>query len=866
VWPTARALRAIGPLKMSIVLRPQYQAPNYAAIQNAWLTVQNVLYVAPCRSGKTVVMAKAIADNPYPSLVLAHRGELIAQLSMTLARLGIYHKIIGTDSLARACGQNHVREFGKNFISTRARCYLASAQTLMRCEPEPWMAEVRLWMADECFPAGTMVSGRPIESLQIGDIVDAFDEVTQSVMPRAITHVFRNPMPKTMVRVCVREHHVLDCTSGHPFYTKSGWKAAAELTTDDEVLLYEERADMCGLRQSGKCGGTGLVSSKHICKDGTRHTPWGMQTDISFAGIVEDSNCHQFETCVCANGDEKSNACRGNAGEDACYAVADKTQACPAGGQRETRDGSRNGFIHDAKPDRFCDATRDQNQTTRGVGLPDLLQTGLGALGSENCDRGGRRESSQPPSSGREEGRTLNWARLDSIEIYERANNDAERDGDANSYVYNIEVADFHTYIANGVVVHNCHHYVDGVAWTRVLDHFPNARGLGVTATPVRADGKGLGRHADGLFDTMILGPTSRELIQMKYLTEYRIYAPPNDIDLSSVTISASGDYSPPKLAAAVHKSHITGDIVEQYLRVTPGKLGMTFATDIESATEIAAAYRAAGVPAECVSGKTPDALRRDVQHKHQRGEIKQIVSVDLYGEGIDIPNLEVVSFGRPTASLGLYIQQFWRPGNPRPDKPHFTVLDHVGNVLRHGLPDAKREWSMDRRERRTRSAPDDVVLIKVCAKCLAVYERVAKFCPYCGEVPVPAIRSTPDAVDGDLAEMSEELLARLRGEIDKPLTVPYDATAIVVASVKKHHRERQSAQQMLRGLMSTWGGWRTVEGDDVAMQQRRFYITFGVDVLSAMALNKADAIALAAKIMAVLRDANVEFTLDTGE
>ena len=542
-----------------ITLRP-YQAGNYADIQTAWQTLQNVLYVAPCRSGKTIVMAKAIADNPFPSLVLAHRGELIAQLSMTLARLGIYHKIIGTDALARACGQYHVREFGKNFVSTRARCYLASAQTLMRCDAEPWMAEVRLWIADES------------------------------------------------------------------------------------------------------------------------------------------------------------------------------------------------------------------------------------------------------------------------------------------------------------------HHYVEGVSWTKVLAYFINAKGLGVTATPVRADGKGLGRHADGLFDTMILGPTSRELIQMKYLTEYRIYAPPNDIDLSSVTISASGDYSPPKLAAAVHKSHITGDIVEQYLRVTPGKLGMTFATDIESATEIAAAYRAAGVPAECVSGKTPDALRREVQHKHQRGELKQIVSVDLYGEGIDIPNLEVVSFGRPTASLGLYIQQFWRPGNPRPDKPHFTVLDHVGNVLRHGLPDAKREWSMDRRDRRSRSAPDDVLPIKVCGKCLAVYERVDKICPYCGEVPVPATRGTPESVDGELAEMSEDLLARLRGEIDKPVAVPYGATAIVVASVKKMHRERGDAQRMLRGLMSYYGGYLTSLGDDIGMQQRKFYINFGIDVLSAMALNKADAIALAARVMEVLREANVEFTLDTGE
>ena len=514
---------------MSIILRPQYQAPNYAAIQNAWLTVQNVLYVAPCRSGKTVVMAKAIADNPYPSLVLAHRGELIAQLSMTLARLGIYHKIIGTDSLARACGQNHVREFGKNFISTRARCYLASAQTLMRCDPEPWMAEVRLWMADECFPAGTMVSGRPIESLQIGDTVDAFDETTQTVKQRTVTHVFRNPMPKAMVRICVRGHHVLDCTSGHPFYTRSGWKAAADLTTSDEVLIYEMQFDMHGVRRSNngveriaaiptsekrqdilydemwnglpRCApkascettlaGGGLHDMWETC--GHDETPEGtlgenrscvlfkrVCCNIPVAGFVCGGNKNQFEIRVCADDNEEPNARRGNAGKNAGDAPTDKAQTRSAGGQREACDGSRNGFVLDARAAGFCNAARDQDQTTCGLGLSDELQARFGALANENCDRGGRRESSQSAASGREEGRTLNWARLDSIEIYERANNDAERDGDANNYVYNIEVADFHTYIANGVVVHNCHHYVDGVSWTKVLGYFTNSKGLGV--------------------------------------------------------------------------------------------------------------------------------------------------------------------------------------------------------------------------------------------------------------------------------------------------------------------------------------------------------------------------------------------------
>src|SRR5882762_8257373 len=135
--------------------------------------------------------------------------------------------------------------------------------------------------------------------------------------------------------------------------------------------------------------------------------------------------------------------------------------------------------------------------------------------------------------------------------------------------------------------------------WGKVASMFPNARWLGVTATPNRADGRGLGRHADGLFDTMVHAPSMRELIRMGYLTDYRIFTIPSDVDLTDVPISAGGDFSPEPLRKAVHRSHIVGDVVQHYLRIARGKLGVTFAVDVESATQIAAAFNAAGVKAE---------------------------------------------------------------------------------------------------------------------------------------------------------------------------------------------------------------------------------------------------------------------------
>jgi len=284
---------------------------------------------------------------------------------------------------------------------------------------------------------------------------------------------------------------------------------------------------------------------------------------------------------------------------------------------------------------------------------------------------------------------------------------------------------------------------------------FPQARWLFPTATPLRADGKGLGRHADGLVDVMVLAPSMRDIINMGYLTDYRIFAPPSDLDLTQVALSqATGDYNADQLRKAVHKSHITGDVVAHYLKLASGKLGVTFAVDVEAATEIAAAFRAAGVPAEVVSAKTPDALRSQILRRFKAREILQLVNVDLFGEGFDHPPIEVVSFARPTESFALFCQQFGRAlrlmlskraatvhahltdeqrraAIAASEKPVAYIIDHVNNVLRHGLPDARREWSLDRRERRS-NGKSDAIPMRVCVnpECIQPYERIYKCCP----------------------------------------------------------------------------------------------------------------------------------------
>jgi len=377
--------------------------------------------------------------------------------------------------------------------------------------------------------------------------------------------------------------------------------------------------------------------------------------------------------------------------------------------------------------------------------------------------------------------------------------------------------------------------------WYKAVAMFPNAHGLGVTATPLRGDGLGLSADTDGVLQVLVKGPTHPELERRGHLAPFRIFAPSSDIDLSSVNITASGDYSPDKLRKAVHKSHITGDVVKHYLKIAPGKLGMTFCVDVQSAHEQAMAFRAAGVPAKMVCGETLAEDRIRYQRMHQNGELKQLVNVDIFGEGVDIPNLEVVSLARPTESFSLFYQQMCRPLNPVPGKTAI-IIDHVSNVARHSASWMKYvvggEWELGRREKRSRSAQTDIIRVRTCPECFAVYAReIGPKCPFCGSVTEPASRAGPEFVDGDLQELSPEVLAQLRGKIDSLVKTPYNASPVVVASVAKTNRERHAAREELKATMAQWAAGMT----DIPMAQRLFYITFGIDVLTAQALNKKE-------------------------
>ena len=409
-------------------------------------------------------------------------------------------------------------------------------------------------------------------------------------------------------------------------------------------------------------------------------------------------------------------------------------------------------------------------------------------------------------------------------------------------------------------VIDEGHHCLRKNCWGRAAELFPNAYGLMPTATPERTDGQGLGRHADGIADVMVFGPSGRDLIEQGYLTDYRIFSASVGIDRSALPVSSTtGEFNQIRMIAAVHENKkIVGGIVENYLKYAGGKLGITFVTDVETAATVAQAYTAAGVPAEAVSANTPDRIRAEINRRLQRGDLKNVVNVDIYGEGYDCPAIEVVSMARPTESYGLHVQQFGRGLRPLAGKTHAVIIDHVGNVMRHGLPDAPREWSLDSREKRSNGRNHEAIPMRVCTGCSGIYEAFHPVCPYCGVERLIVNRSRAEFVDGDLFELDPSVLAEMRGEIARidqdpdrvrQLMQRGGAPAIAAMGAAKQHRLRQEAQTTLREAIALWAGIQRHAGQADAESYKRFYWRFGVDVMSAQALGRPEAEKLTGEI-----------------
>lgn len=302
------------------------------------------------------------------------------------------------------------------------------------------------------------------------------------------------------------------------------------------------------------------------------------------------------------------------------------------------------------------------------------------------------------------------------------------------------------------IVLDEAHHAVAGT-WDKVIRSRPDARLLGVTATPERLDGKGLGTHAGGHFDCLLLGPTVPELVADGHLAPARTFIPPQVADLANIA-TRGGDFAIGEAAARLDRPTVTGDAIQHYERICPGAPAIVFCTRVRHAENVAEAFRARGWRFESIDGTLPDATRRHRIRALGNGGLHGLTSCEIVSEGTDIPVVTAAILLRPTKSLGLYLQQVGRVLRPAPGKEAAIILDHVGNCLRHGFPDDPRDWSLEGRSKR-KGADESAPAVRVCKECFAAFRAHLPACPYCGAA-YPVQEREVEEVDGDLVEATE--------------------------------------------------------------------------------------------------------------
>ncbi len=313
------------------------------------------------------------------------------------------------------------------------------------------------------------------------------------------------------------------------------------------------------------------------------------------------------------------------------------------------------------------------------------------------------------------------------------------------------------------IIFDECHH-MGAAQYQAIFEACPRAQIVGLTATPWRLDGRGLGAW----FESMVQGPSVADLMERGALCDYRLYAP-SSTDVTGVA-TQGGDFKRDDLAKLMDKPSIVGDAVQHYQRLAAGKRAIVFAVSIEHSRNVAAQFLSAGISAAHVDGSMDSGARDAIVADFTAGRIQVLSNADLFGEGFDVPAVEAVILLRPTQSLSLHLQQIGRALRPAEGKPHAIVLDHAGNAMRHGLPDDEREWSLEDRPKKKRGEKSEVP-VKQCPKCFLVHSP-APACPSCEHVYAVQSREI-EQVDGELEVVDlDAIRARKRTELKSARTL----------------------------------------------------------------------------------------------
>lgn len=242
------------------------------------------------------------------------------------------------------------------------------------------------------------------------------------------------------------------------------------------------------------------------------------------------------------------------------------------------------------------------------------------------------------------------------------------------------------------IIIDEAHH-VKAKSYKKIIDLYPQAKILGVTATPYRLNGAGFRPE----FDELIISPSVAEFIKRGYLSEYEYFSikPDSNLqhDIDRMKLDFEGDYLESEMMGVMDRDHIRAKILSTYQTYAKDKKGIIYTISRAHNQHLCDEFNKAGIISAAIDSETPKEKRDELVAKFRRGAIQVLLNVNIFSEGFDCPDVEVIQLARPTKSLAMYLQQVGRGFRPAPGKDKLLILDNVGLYNKFGFPSARRKW-----------------------------------------------------------------------------------------------------------------------------------------------------------------------------